>query len=329
MAQRHRRPCAATRRGGALVLALSVTAFLCAPAVAGPGTRSVKTPDLEGVWSFNSITTLERPQGLTTLELTGAQAAAYEAAHPGTPETARASGVGQDESEWWETGGKLGRLDGKARSSWIVDPADGRLPFSAAGLKALAAAQAMASWFDGPEIRPAPERCLMGLGGSSLPPMLNTGYGALLRIVQTPSHVVILTEMNVGPRIIPLLTEPQEPGPAWNGRAVGRWTGSTLVVETTGFHPAALWRVPNRLLVSPTGKVTERFTREGPDTIRYAFTVDDPTLYTQAWTGEMPLNRTPKPMFEFACHEGNYSLSGILAGARQAERERAVAKPEP
>lgn len=302
---------------------LGVVLALCVATAAAaftPPRNKLGQPDLEGVWSFNSITTLERPADLKTLELTDAEALAYETAHPGTPETSRSSGVGQDDSEWWEMGGKLGRLDGKARSSWIVDPADGKLPYAPAGLAALARAQAAGRNFDGPEIRPAPERCLMALGGASLPPMLNAGYGALLRIVQTKDHVVILTEMNVGPRIIPLTAERHDPGPAWSGHSSGRWEGDTLVVETTGFHPFAQWRVPSRLLISPSGKVTERFTRTGRDQIRYAFVVDDPATFTAPWRGEMPFNRTSQQIFEFACHEGNYSLPGILAGGREQER---------
>lgn len=290
-----------------------------APADAAPRDQPGH-PDLEGVWSFNSITTLERPAALKALILTDEQARAYEAADPGTPEASRDGGVGQDDSEWWEMGGRLGRLDGQARSSWIVDPPDGRLPYSPAGAAALGKARAAGRNFDGPEIRPASERCLMAVGGASLPPLLNAGYGALLRIVQTKDYVVILTEMNVGPRIVPLTDARHDPGPAWSGHSQGHWEGDTLVVETTGFHPQAQWRAPSRLLISPAGKVTERFTRAGPDQIRYAYTVDDPATFTGPWRGEMPLNRTAGPMFEFACHEGNYSLRGILGGAREEAR---------
>jgi hypothetical protein len=217
-------------------------------------------------------------------------------------------------------GASLGRIGGRARTSWIIDPPDGRLPFSPAGLAALQRAQAAARRPDAPETRPAAERCLMGLGGTSLPPMMNGSYANLLQIVQTPTAVVIVPEMHVGPRIVPLAAGPSEPGPAWSGHSRGRWEGGTLVVETQGFHPGAAWRAPSRLYISPAGKVTERFTRVGPDEILYAFTVDDPATYTQAWRGEMPLRRTTAAMFEFACHEGNYSLSGILAGGREEDR---------
>jgi hypothetical protein len=280
--------------------------------------------DFEGVWSSASITFLERPPALKTLELTEAEAQAYEAQHPGSPEVARNSGVGQEDSEWWEMGGKLGRIRGRARSSWIVDPADGRLPYSTAGLAVLQKAQEAIRATDNPEARLATDRCLMGAGGSSLPPMLNSSYNSHLRIVQTRDHVVVAPEMGAGPRIIPLDGRPLEPGPAWAGQSHGHWEGDVLVVETTGFHPGARWRGPGRLYTSSAARVTERFRRTGPDEILYSFEVDDPAVFTTMWRGEMPLRRSSKPMFEFACHEGNYSLPGILGGGR--EQERAAAK---
>jgi len=299
-----------------LLLALSL--------LAGGAAAAERRPDLEGVWSYAWITTLERPPAFPELELTEAQAKAYEAGHTGVPDAAAGGPVGQDTTEWWDMGGQVGRIAGRPRSSWIIEPANGKLPYSPAGFAALAAARAAAGRPDNPEGRPAPERCLMGLGGTSLPPMLNGSYNGQLRIVQTPENVVVLTEMNVGPRIIPLGDDRHEPGAAWSGHSVGRWEGSTLVVETTGFHRGAEWRTPSPLYISAAGKVTERFTKMGPNEIRYAYAVDDPAIFSQVWRGEMPLRRSRQPMFEFACHEGNYSLSGILGGARQQEREAAT-----
>jgi hypothetical protein len=131
--------------------------------------------------------------------------------------------------------------------------------------------------------------------------------------------------MNAGPRIIHLRPTALPPGGAWSGHSVGRWEGRTLVVETTGFHSQAQWRAPGRLFISSGGKVTERFTRSGPAEVRYQFEVDDPAVYSRTWRGEMPLRRAPGPMFEFACHEGNYSLPGILAGGRKVERDAPAA----
>lgn len=294
--------------------------------LAGPADAADRRPDLEGVWSYAWITTLERPPALKTLDLTDAEAKAVEAGHTGVPEPAKDGPVGQDTSEWWDMGAKLGRIGGRARSSWIVEPADGKLPYAPQGLAALARKQAAARSPDNPETRPAPERCLMGLGGTSLPPILNASYNGQLRIVQTRDNVVVLTEMNVGPRIIPLTNARHEPGADWNGRSVGHWEGATLVVETTDFHAGTEWRTPSHLYISPGGKVTERFTKLGPDEILYAYTVDDPATYSRPWRAEMPLRRSHEAMYEFACHEGNYSLSGILAGARQQEREAAEKK---
>lgn len=289
------------------------------PAAVGAAPRP-DPRDLEGIWTNGFLTTLERPPGLKALVLSDAEAKAWETEHPRTPEPSRGSPVGQDDTEWWELDAGLARIDGRARSSWIVDPPDGRLPYSPAGLAALQKAQGAARRADDPETRPAAERCLMGLGGTSLPPMLNAGYSNLMQIVQTGSHVVIVPEMNAGPRIIALSAAAREPGLSWSGRSAGRWDGDTLVVETTGFHPEAQWRAPSRLFVSSTGKVTERFRRTGPDDILYSFEVDDPATFTRPWRGEMSLRRAKGPMFEFACHEGNYSLSGILAGGREEDR---------
>lgn len=293
--------------------------------VAGDAAGADRKPDLEGVWSYAWITTLERPARFAGLELTEADANAFEAQHTGIPEPAAGGPVGQETTEWWEMGGRLGRIGGRPRTSWIVEPADGRIPYSPKGLAALAARQTLARSFDNPEGRPAAERCLMGIGGTSLPPMLNAGYNALLQIVQTRDHVVLVTEMNVGPRIIPLGDARAEPGGAWSGHSTGHWDGQTLVVETSGFHPGAGWRAPSRLFIGAAGKVTERFTKVGPDEILYAYTVEDPATFTRPWRGEMPLRRSRQPMFEFACHEGNYSLPGILAGGREQEREAGAA----
>jgi hypothetical protein len=253
------------------------------------------------------------------------EAKAFEAAHDGVPSVVGGD-VGQGETEWWEMGGMLARIDGQVRTSWVTEPADGRLPYSPEGRQNLQARQAMLmSNFDGPEVRPAPERCLAGVGGTSAPPMLNTGYNNNLQIVQTPEHVVIVTEMNHDARIIPLMGGPASPGRSWLGHSVGRWEGDTLVVETTGFQPGGAWRTPTPLYISPDARVTERFTRTSRDEIRYAFGVEDPKTYSRPWRGEMPLRSTRGPMYEFACHEGNYSMTGVLAGGRQREREAQVA----
>ncbi|HEY0650655.1 hypothetical protein [Phenylobacterium sp.] len=306
-------------------LALIVAALLAAPPAAAQRVR----PDLDGIWSNRSLTTLERRPAFKTLTLSEAEARAAEKALDGRP-AIPADEVGQVETEWWEPGLALARVDGQARTSWIVEPADGRLPYSEAGLKALTAAQAAdRNAFDGPEVRPGPERCLMGGGGATGPPIQNPVYNGNYRIVQTPDHVVIVSEMIMNARIIPLRPMPPLPESMrpWTGDPSGRWEGDTLVVETRGLHPGAAWRMPSRLYLSKDARVVERFTRVSETELRYAFTVEDPTVFTRPWRAEMLLRPATAPMFEYACHEGNYSLFGALAGARRIERDAATPSP--
>lgn len=279
------------------------------------------TPSLEGLWTIASRTELERPPGLSALTLTDSEAAAFAMSLPSAPAVAKGSPVGQAETEWWEMGEGLARLDGKARTSWVIDPPDGQLPYSPAGLAALQARQrAVMTRFDDPEGRPASERCLASPGGSSGPPLLNTFYNNLIRIVQTRDAVVIIAEMAPGPRILSLSGSPAPPGPAWGGLSSAHWEGDTLVVVSRGFQPGESWRAPSRLYLSPDAVVTERFTRTAQDEIRYGFSIEDPATFTRPWRAEIPLKATPGPMFEYTCHEGNYSMTGVLAGGREAER---------
>lgn len=281
-------------------------------------------PDLEGLWTNASITQLERPPVFKDLVASEAAAKAYETGHTGVPVSVAHDATGQDSSEWWEMGGRMGRIAGQPRTSWIVDPPDGQLPYTAEGRRRLAAARAAVNAaFDGPEARPPPERCLASIGGASSGPLLNSNYNSNLQIVQTPGYVVIALEMNHDARIIPLSPEPAPPGPSWTGHSVGHFEGDTLVVETSGYHPALGWRQPSPLFLSPAARITERFTRTGPDEILYSFAVDDPAIFTRPWRAEMPFRATKGPIFEFACHEGNYAVEGALAGARAAERAAA------
>ncbi len=162
----------------------------------------------------------------------------------------------------------------------------------------------------------------MGLGGTTGAPLLNGPYNNHYQIVQTADHVVIVTEMNHDVRIIPLnAARPAFEARSWSGVSVGRWEGDTLVVETRNFHAGSGWRPPMRVYLSPDARVTERFTRISASEIRYEFAVDDPAIFTRTWRGEMPIRRTAEPIYEFACHEGNYALGGVLAGGREKERE--------
>jgi hypothetical protein len=237
--------------------------------------------------------------------------------------------VGGYNGFWLDPGLNVIRIDGVARSSIIIDPPNGRLPARTdAGKKRLAEINARAKRFgefDHPEMRPLADRCLVSFGSNAGPPMLpNYFYNNNYTIVQTKDHVMILSEMNHDARIIRMGATTHAPAGLrpWFGDSIGRWEGDTLVVETTNIHPlqldqtSILWAYRG---ASEQIKVTERFTRTGPDTIRYRFTVEDPT-FTAPFTGELPFNRLAEMIYEYACHEGNYAMTNILSGERAKER---------
>jgi hypothetical protein len=244
--------------------------------------------------------------------------------------------VGGYNGFWLDPGLKVIRIDGVARSSIIIDPPNGRLPArTEAGKKRLAEIAAKAKKFgefDHPEMRPLADRCLLSFGSNAGPPMLpNYFYNNNYTIVQSKDHVVILAEMNHDARIIRLGTKAHARAnvPKWFGDSIGYWEGDTLVVETTNIHPtqleqtSILWAYRG---ASEKLKVTERFTRTGPDTIRYRFTMEDPETFTAPFTGELPFTRIDEMIYEYACHEGNYAMSNILSGERSKEREAAAQK---
>jgi hypothetical protein len=175
---------------------------------------------------------------------------------------------------------------------------------------------------DGPEVRSLGERCLLSFGSSAGPPMIPLLYNNNYQIVQTKDTVTILVEMVHDARIV-RMNDKHLPSNIrkWMGDSIGRWDGETLVIETTNFHPQQSYRGASENL-----KVTERLTRVGPQQILYHFTIEDPTTFTQPWSGEVAMNVTDGQIYEYACHEGNYALPGILAGAREQE---AAAKTAP
>ena len=245
---------------------------------------------------------------------------------PNAPAPKAGTDPGGYNTFWIDPGTQVGRIRGEPRSSWIVEPADGRLPYSPEGRKLfMAEVQKIRTNFDGPEGRQVAERCLMGFGSTAGPPMMNVLYNNHYQFQQSKDHVVIVVEMNHDARIIRLADKRRPPADVrtWMGDSFGWWEGDTLVVETSHFNPGERLRpgIPTTYFVSEDAKVTERFTRVAPDQILYAFEVDDPRVYKQVWKAEMPLNASKGPVYEYACHEGNYSLPGILAGARKAESE--------
>ena len=329
-----------TSLGVACVLAtFAGSASAASPTYKAPRT-SWGAPDLQGTWTNASLTSLEREEmfkGKPTM--TQAEADVFEKtnafaqlsaedAKPTDPSVkAQATNdPGGYNAFWLDPGTKLAVVKGEHRTSFIVDPANGKIPYTPAGLKAFQAARASMT-FDGPEVRALGERCLVGFGSTSGPPMLPDVYNNNYQIVQSPNAVLILVEMVHDARIVRLGGKhiPTSMTP-WMGDAVGRWEGDTLVVETTNLNPGqkAHYGIKQRFYLPPTGKVTERFTRVGADEILYQFTVEDATAYTQPWKGEVPLRATRDQIYEYACHEGNYALPGILAGAR--EQEKAAAK---
>jgi hypothetical protein len=295
-------------------------------------------PDLGGAWTNASLTSLQRPAMFKSLTLTEAEAAAMEkrraaaraqADRPTDPNSGAppaANDPGGYNASWTDPGVSLGRINGQVRTSWIVEPVNGQLPYSTAGRAAYIEAlrKARNSW-DGPENRPLGERCILGFGSTAGPPMLNVLYNNNYQIVQSKDAVAIVVEMNHDARIIRLTDKKHLPGfmRPWMGDSVGWWDGDTLVVETTNFNPGESLRpyFGNSILLSPGAKVTERFTRVSPTQLLYRFEVDDPATYSQVWKAEMPMNATKGPIYEYACHEGNYALPGILAGARKAEHD--------
>ena len=302
-----------------LVPGLLAASLICAPAalaqVNAPRT-SFGAPDLEGVWSSLTATPLERPPAFDGLTTTDEKAKAFAVSSPEAFKSDTSDGVGGRGSEWWEFGGEMTRINGEIRTSLIVDPPSGRMPYSDAGRAKLKQLQSeVLTRFDGPEARPSTERCLVGGSGATGAPLFVPRYNANYQIVQTPSHLVISMEASREARII-RIDAPRLPPQMrrWMGDSVGRWEGDTLVVETQGFVPGDAFKPASPLLVSENAKVTERFTRIAADQIFYAYTVDDPDTFTQPWRVEMILHATQERMFEYACHEANHALIGMLEG---------------
>ena len=313
----------------AAAIAFALAAVVAgSPAAQAPAYRAPRTawgaPSFEGLWTNLSATRLERPTILPHLEVSEAEAAAYHRLVEQEAKAPVAGGdIGQAQSEWRDAG-DLARIRGKMRSSWIVSPADGKLPYRPEALAKRRSAAAGA--LDAPETLSASDRCLAPGFSAAGPPMLNSAYASNYQILERPDAIVIVTEVLHEVRTIKIGGKPEPAGVRlWMGDSIGHWEGDTLVVETSRFHPGEQFRPP-LYAMSIDAKVSERFTRVSPTEIDYAFTVDDPATFTQPWSGEEPFLATKGPIYEYACAEGNYSLAGMLAGAR---REEALAKPKP
>jgi len=320
-----------TVRCAVLAMALVPAAFAQQAPYHPPRTADGR-PSLEGNWTNASITSLQRPARYKKLALDPDEVEKETDSNPQVvrqrTDDALSGNTALNGSDlkggrgynafWIDPGMTFGYVKGEYRTSWIVYPQDGQIPYRD---DARAARADAGTNFDGPEARPLGERCIIN-SNSAGPPMLNYLYNNNYEIVQTPDHVLILAEMNnyardvriggrhVHPRIRPL-----------HGDSIGHWEADTLVVETTNFHPLHAGGIVG---LTDRGKVTERFTRVSAKQILYEFTVEDPLKYKEPWRGEMSFNATKDHIYEYACHEGNYALPGVLAGAREQEKRGVV-----
>ena len=279
-------------------------------------------PDLQGIWTNATLTPLERAREFAEKEFfTQNEATEYEKQarernngdrRDVNPEADLATGYNDF---WWDRGAKVVST---LRTSLIVDPPDGRIPALTPEAQNKAAARAEARRLrpaDGPEDLSLADRCIARPG----PPMAPAGYNNNHQIVQTRDHVAIFSEMMHDARIIPLDSRPHLPSSVrqWFGDSRGRWEGDVLVVETTNFTDKTNFRGSGENL-----RLIERFTRVDQDTLLYQFTVDDPQSFQRSWSGEIPMKRAPGPIFEYACHEGNYSIVNTLGAARAEEKAK-------
>ncbi len=304
-------------------------------------------PDLQGNWTSMWLTPFEREEGKGPV-FTWEEVEEMEEqpggcpVNPGTVECGREDNQGDESLSnearlsgaeynevYWDRGQRVAIVNGQPRTSFVTRPANGRRPpLTSEGERRIQEDRDLRGQFglyDHPELRPLGERCIIngGTSGPVGPPIVpKTSYNGNYTIVQTPDHLMIMTEMIHDARIIKIGDGPRLPPHIrpWFGDSWGRWEGDALVVETTNLHPQqTLQGIPP----SEQMKVTERFTRVDEETILYEFTVDDPTMYTQVWGGEIPIKKFDDLLYEYACHEGNYSFAGVLSGARYEERMQA------
>jgi hypothetical protein len=313
------------------VLAAAIVAMGVVPADGQIGRTPDGQPDIQGFWNNSTLTPLERglltvtmaervslPE-ITSLTVTDEQARAIEKHIAGQASFDRRDG-GADldvsrayNSLFLDLGTELARVNGVKRTSLIVDPPDGRIPplTSEAERRQLASRAGFGSVSE----RPLEERCLVGVGPAAGPPMIPARYNSNYQIIQAPGVVMIFAEMIHDARIIRLGATHAPPSVRqWLGDSIGHWEGDTLVAETTNFNDQTAFRG-----ASPNLRVTERFLRVDAKTLLYRATIEDPSAFTRPWTIEYPFRSTDDPLYEYACHEGNHALTGILGGARKAD----------
>jgi hypothetical protein len=278
-------------------------------------------PSLEGVWASNNLLVLEATSKTPKLTVPEAEAKALAAAAAEQEAGGFERGLDPEAPAMLRALDGFPRVRGERRTRLVVAPADGKVPYTPAARREVQSPGRQS--FDNPEDRPAPERCLAGVGP---PPMTTLNYGTRLRIVQTRDHVVLHMEYGDDVRIVPFAaTHGPKAITTQLGDSIARWEGDTLVIETVGMPDANRRHNFPALLVPGDATVIERLTRVSPSELNYQFTVVDPKTFTGPWLGEFSWVATSQPMFEHACHEGNYSLPNILAGARHEEAAKAAA----
>jgi mono/diheme cytochrome c family protein len=281
-------------------------------------------PDLEGVWSFATLTPFERPAEFGDKPfITREEAEAWvrqtlERNNRDRRDGGAEADLGRAYNDYWfERGTALASVNGQIRTSLVTDPPDGRVPATTVEARARATARAAdvrEHPADGPENRSLAERCLAFNAG---PPMVPGPYNNYVQIFQMPGYVIIATEMIHDARIVPLDGRAHAPASvrSWQGDSRGRWDGDTLIVETTNFNGKTSFRGADENL-----HLVERFKRVDPTTLLYEFTVDNPSAFTRSWSAAVPMTKSDDKIFEYACHEGNHALVNILRGARYQER---------
>jgi hypothetical protein len=294
---------------------------------AAPARSPDGRPDLQGIWGFATVTPLQRPKefadraALTLEEKASLEERAVRDQFVDRPPPAGSPG---SYNKIWNDGGTT--VVATNRTSLIVDPPDGRVPpLTPHGKEREADLAAKASAAAGPEDATIWDRCIVGFNAG--PPMIGGGYNAYVQIFQTPEHLVILNEMVHDARIIPVDGRPALSSNIrqWRGDSRGRWEGDTLVIETKNFRSEGTGTVSLRGLGWSGDEhllLVERFRRLDNDTLLYEYTINDPTIWTRPWTVSMTMRRSNQLMYEYACHEGNYGLSGILSGARAEEGKK-------
>ncbi len=336
-------------------IAIRLTHSLLSAALSLVATNAAfaQRPDLNGTFTNMSLTGLTRPEGVDPLvvnadlaqqiadgtPIAGIAPGDFDESAPAeTPDGAPPAGsidfgLRGYNSFWTDPGSQLANVMGEFRTSYIIDPPNGQIPRLEEPLVDLNRKSFGYRYLtgigdnSGPEALPLAERCLIGFGNTAGPGMMGTLYNSTYQFVQTDDYVTILVEMAHDARIIPTFDSEEEARAnrrpsvlqQWFGDSVGWYEGDTLIVETVNINSQQMQQ--SSVPISAAGKITERFTRYSDTEIVYQFTVDDSNLYSQPWTAELSFHATDGRLYEYACHEGNYAMPGILAGARRAERE--------